>query len=359
MHAQPRRHRSPPARVRPRYTQREHLARRASQIHRTPASCALSLDKIFNARPVRRPCPHAQHRPHGLRRKTHPGGHHRPIAACRPHADEAQGGAGRLARDLPARQGRRSQSTGFVGIRHRQRPDAPAGRFQGRVAWHRSPERCRKSPPRAPTHRRAHRHRRLPMGTGCARAAVPARWRVVSVRPAQDRRGSSAQAHPRRRLRHRCQALAQGRLRQLRARTQRVGDRSGQWQRAATHPRWQRDHRQWHGRIRRRRRNGSPHRLLVGAGRFGHCLCAHRRIARAGAKAPGSVCRPHRGDQPTLSAGRPAKCSGAAGRDRTACQGGCALDRPGQESGHLSGACGLARCATADLPAPVARPENP
>ena len=47
---------------------------------------------------------------------------------------------------------------------------------------------------------------------------------------AQVRPGRGAQAHQRRRLRHRPEAVAEGRLRQLRARPQPVGDRPGQRQ---------------------------------------------------------------------------------------------------------------------------------
>src|SRR5690606_21815065 len=91
------------------------------------------------------------------------------------------------------------------------------------------------------------------------------------------RRG--AQAHLRRRLRDRSEDLAARRLRQLHPRPRPVGDRPGHRPPAATDLRRQRHRRQRRGRIRRRRGDGSPHRLLVGAGRLGDRLRPHRRIA--------------------------------------------------------------------------------
>ena len=134
--------------------------------------------------------------------------------------------AGRQARELPARPRRCAGGVRPLGLRRRAQDASPAGRFpRARSRGGKALGRGRGAA-RAPAHRGAARHRRLPVVAGLAGAARPARGRSLLLRSRRSRPARPCGGSRDRGLRDRPEVLAARPLRQLHPRPGHLRGRS-------------------------------------------------------------------------------------------------------------------------------------
>ena len=186
---------------------------------------------------------------------------------------------GRQARQLPARPRRCAGGVRPVGLGRVAQDASPAGRFTRARPRRGKAFRRGGSPARAPAHRGAARHRRLPVVARLARAARPALGRSLLLRPVEARGRGRAAADRDRGLRDRPEVLAARPLRQLRPRPGPLRGRGRDRRRAPAHDGRRRAREPWRRRVHRAGGDGPRHRLLVVAGREAPRLHARRRVA--------------------------------------------------------------------------------
>ena len=216
--------------------------------------------------------------------------------------------AGRQARHLPAGQRRIQGPARPVGARHRDRSQCAAGRF-AQPGRRRGQALARgRGPPRAAAHRRARRHRRLPVLAGLAAAAHPDRGRPLPLRPqGPARRPSGAASDEHRGGGDRRALLAARPLCELRARAEPLrhrgrhrprdgGDAGRRWPRVLRH-----------GGVHRPGGDGPRHGLLVVARRAHDRARARRRIHRGRGRALRDPRRERARDPSALSGRRTAE----------------------------------------------------